>query len=49
MQVLEFSIPQLIPIGENGAEFFNYFFALPLCFAVILIPIMIVIMLVNRS
>lgn len=47
--VVEFLIPQIIPLSVDGHEFFNYFFALPMCMAVVLVPLMVLLMLVNRS
>lgn len=46
---LTFLVPQVMPNTVEGYEYFNFFFGIPMAFAVIIIPIMILIMLVNRS
>lgn len=47
--VLEIAIPQIIPDTVEGYQYFNYFFGLPMCIAVIVVPLMVLIMVVNRS
>ena len=47
--LIEFLIPQVIPNTVEGYQFFNYFFGLPMAFAVIVVPLMVLIMIVNRS
>ena len=47
--VVEIAIPQIIPDTVEGYQYFNYFFGLPMCIAVIVVPLMVLIMVVNRS
>lgn len=46
---IEFSIPELFPSSVFGYEFFNFFFALPVIFAVIVIIPLVIIQIINRS
>lgn len=47
--VIEFAVPQILPNTFYGYEFFNFFFSLPLFFAVLVIVPLVLIMLINKS
>lgn len=47
--VVEIVVPQIIPNTVEGYQFFNFFYGIPMAFAVILVPLMLLIMIVNRS
>ena len=47
--LIEILVPQIMPNTVEGYEFFNYFFGLPMAFAVIIVPLMVLVMIVNRS
>ncbi len=47
--VITFLVPQVMPDTVEGYQYFNFFFGIPMAFTVIIIPIMILITLVNRS
>lgn len=46
---MEFLIPQIMQNTVEGYQYFNYFFGIPMSMAVIIVPLMIMIMLINRS
>lgn len=48
-ETIVFLVPQIMPDTVEGYQYFNYFFGIPMAFAVIIIPLMVLIMLVNRS
>lgn len=47
--VYEFSVPEIFPESVFGYEFFNFFFSLPIIFAVLIIVPLVLIQLINRS
>lgn len=47
--VYQFAIPQIFPSSMPGYAYFNFFFSLPLIFAVIIIIPLVLIRLLNRS
>lgn len=47
--VVEFNVPELFPDSVFGYEFFNFFFALPLIFAVLVVVPLAILKILNRS
>lgn len=47
--IVEFPVPEIFPESMYGHEFFNFFFALPLIFAVLVIVPLALIKIINRS
>lgn len=46
---MTFNVPEIIPSEIQGADFFNFFFALPLIVLVVVIVPLVCIMLIMRS
>ena len=47
--VVEFNVPELFPDSVFGYEFFNFFFAIPVIFAVLIIIPLVLIQIINRG
>jgi len=47
--LMTFNVPEIFPDTVYGYEFFNFFFAIPLVFVVLIIVPLVLIKLINRS